>query len=105
VQVPPVPLRPRSKIVLKADAQSAQNKTRGDEVAAFVKSNFPGVKVKSVNPTTGYVTVDLTGVDARTKRMLRDGAPNAYYLYDEPGKPVVLQVTGSPNPVGNRRRQ
>ena len=85
---------------------NARDRRNGEQVASFVKSNFPGVKVLSVNPTTGYVTVDLSGADGRAKRMLRDAGAdtNSYYLYTEPGKPAVLQVTGSPDQKGNRRR-
>lgn len=53
------------------------------------------MKVLKVDPTTGYVTVDLSGADARTKRRVRygDGMPVSYYMYEEPGKPAVLQIT------------
>ncbi len=56
-----------------------------------------GVKVLKVNPTTGYVTVDLSKADTRTRRMLRDADDRSYYLYEEPGKPAVLQVKAPPS--------
>ena len=88
-----VPFAPRRSPAAILGAEAAKAAANGNQVAEFVRSRFPGVKVQKVDPTTGYVTVDLSKADGRTRRMLRDADPKAYYLLDN-GNTAVLQVTG-----------
>jgi hypothetical protein len=72
---------------------TAEN-TRGDAVAAVVRSKFPWANIQRIEQGTGDVILGYgKTISQRELRKLRDaGSDNGYVLIEERGKPPRLQV-------------
>jgi hypothetical protein len=70
--------------------------SRGDEVAAAVREEFPWVNVQRIAPGTGDVILGYgKTISQRELRKLQyAGSKHGYVLFEERGKPPRLQVLG-----------
>lgn len=96
--------RERTQMGIDGRATQASNKDALKRMAASglvaqaVAQQFPWVDIQGVSQSTGDITLNIPQVlSERERRRLRDAGAGVYTLFEEPGKPAKLIVTGTPD--------